>query len=82
MIDANGVTVYVDAVEQQRERHLEEMFHAFTSAYYASNLSGWFDEVGTATESDADATERVRKVMETLSKGQHGKKVLLKIEQP
>lgn len=35
-----------------------------------------------AQESDAQATERVRSVMETLSKGQYGKKILLKIEQP
>lgn len=35
-----------------------------------------------ANESDAQATERVRAVMEKLSQGQHGKKILLDIEQP
>lgn len=35
-----------------------------------------------ADHSDETATEKVREVMEKLSKGQYGKKVLLKIEQP
>ena len=35
-----------------------------------------------AGESDEQATERVRGIMEKLAKGQHGKKILLSIEQP
>ncbi|EKM50354.1 uncharacterized protein PHACADRAFT_263603 [Phanerochaete carnosa HHB-10118-sp] len=35
-----------------------------------------------AQESDSEATRRVHEIMKTLTKGQHGKKILLKIEQP
>lgn len=35
-----------------------------------------------SSDNDADATAKVRDVMKKLAKGQYGKKVLLKIEQP
>lgn len=35
----------------------------------------------SAKESDDEATEKVGEVMRKLSQGQHGKKVLLKLEQ-
>ena len=35
-----------------------------------------------ASDSDDAATARVREIMQKLAKGQYGKKVLLKIEEP
>ena len=35
-----------------------------------------------ASDSDEGATKRIRSIFEKLAKGMHGKKVLLKIEQP